>query len=63
MACYPTTNFSPWSTAVLSVSLLAALAAGLPPCSGVAVGFDRCVMVATGATHIDEIIAFPLEHA
>jgi lysyl-tRNA synthetase class 2 len=43
--------------------LLAALAAGLPPCSGVAVGFDRCVMVATGATHIDEIIAFPSEHA
>ena len=27
MACYPTTNFSPWSTAALSVSLLAALAA------------------------------------
>jgi lysyl-tRNA synthetase class 2 len=43
--------------------LLAALAAGLPPCSGVAVGFDRCVMIATGATHIDEIIAFPSEHA
>ena len=45
------------------VRLLAALAAGLPPCSGVAVGFDRCVMVATGARHIDEIIAFSSEQA
>jgi lysyl-tRNA synthetase class 2 len=43
--------------------LLAALDAGLPPCSGVAVGFDRCVMVATGATHIHEIIAFSSEQA
>ena len=43
--------------------LLAALAAGLPPCAGVAVGFDRCVMLATGATHIDEIIAFTSEQA
>jgi lysyl-tRNA synthetase class 2 len=43
--------------------LLAALAAGLPACSGVAVGFDRCVMVATGARHIDEIIAFSSEQA
>jgi lysyl-tRNA synthetase class 2 len=43
--------------------LLAALAAGLPACSGVAVGFDRCVMVATGARHIEEIIAFSSEQA
>jgi len=43
--------------------LLAALAAGLPPCSGVAVGFDRTVMVATGARSIDEVIAFTTEQA
>jgi len=43
--------------------LLAALAAGLPDCCGVALGVDRLVMLATGATHIDEVIAFPLERA
>jgi lysyl-tRNA synthetase class 2 len=43
--------------------LLAALAAGLPPCSGVALGFDRAVMVATGARSIDEVIAFTTEQA
>ncbi len=43
--------------------LLEALAAGLPDCSGVALGFDRLVMCATGARSIDEVIAFPLERA
>jgi lysyl-tRNA synthetase class 2 len=43
--------------------LLAALAAGLPACSGVAVGFDRVVMLATGAASIDDVMAFPLERA
>jgi lysyl-tRNA synthetase class 2 len=42
---------------------LDALAAGLPPCAGVALGFDRVVMVATGAHRIDEVIAFPTERA
>jgi elongation factor P--(R)-beta-lysine ligase len=42
---------------------IAALAAGLPPCAGVALGFDRVVMVATGASSIDEVIAFPAERA
>jgi len=42
---------------------LAALAAGLPACAGVALGFDRVVMIATGAREIDEVIAFPVERA
>ncbi len=43
--------------------LLAALEAGLPDCCGVALGVDRLVMLATGAQHIDEVIAFALERA
>jgi lysyl-tRNA synthetase class 2 len=29
-----------------------------PPCSGVAVGFDRLAMVLTGAKHIEDVINF-----
>ena len=42
---------------------LAALATGLPACAGVALGFDRVVMVAAGARSIDDVIAFPIERA
>jgi len=43
--------------------LLAALAHGLPPCAGVALGLDRLVMLACGAESIDQVIAFPVERA
>jgi len=43
--------------------LLAALDAGLPDCAGVALGFDRLVMVAAGARDISQVIAFPVDRA
>jgi lysyl-tRNA synthetase class 2 len=43
--------------------LLAALHAGLPDCAGVALGIDRLLMIAGRASHIDEVMAFPLEFA
>jgi len=43
--------------------LLAALRAGLPPCAGVALGFDRVFMLACKARRIEEVIAFPSENA
>ncbi len=43
--------------------LLAALAAGLPDCAGVALGFDRLVAVALGATALSQAMAFPIDNA
>jgi lysyl-tRNA synthetase class 2 len=47
----------------LDERFLAALAAGLPPCSGVALGLDRLLMLQLGATHIDQVLAFPINIA
>jgi elongation factor P--(R)-beta-lysine ligase len=43
----------------LDEDFLAALAA-MPPASGVALGFDRLVMLATGARRIDEVLWTPM---
>ena len=50
-------------TAPLDERLLGALAEGLPDCSGVALGFDRLVMVALRLSTLAEAMAFPLSRA
>jgi lysyl-tRNA synthetase class 2 len=47
----------------LDPHLLAALEAGLPDCAGVALGFDRVLMLAMNAASIDDVLAFPMERA
>ncbi|HEY9052187.1 MAG TPA: EF-P lysine aminoacylase EpmA [Gammaproteobacteria bacterium] len=43
--------------------LLSALEAGMPACSGVAVGLDRLLMVLLGKNSIDEVLAFAMDRA
>lgn len=42
-----------------ALRLMDAMQSGLPPCSGVALGFDRLVMLATQCRDIREVIPFP----
>jgi lysyl-tRNA synthetase class 2 len=39
---------------------LAALDHGLPDCAGIALGFDRLVMLASGAAHIEDVLWLPV---
>lgn len=43
--------------------LMAAVAAGMPDCSGVALGVERLLMVAVNAEDISEVMAFPVSIA
>jgi lysyl-tRNA synthetase class 2 len=42
----------------LDEKLLAALDEGLPPSAGIALGFDRLVMLATGSADIANVLTF-----
>ena len=43
--------------------LRAAMQSGLPACSGVALGYDRLVMLATGVKSLQEVLPFPEDRA
>lgn len=43
--------------------MIAALERGLPPCSGVALGFDRLVMIAANARSIRDVLSFSSDNA
>lgn len=50
-------------TVPIDERLLAALAAGMPPCAGVALGVDRLVALVAGAKRLSDVVAFPIDRA
>ncbi|MCE9607480.1 MAG: EF-P lysine aminoacylase GenX [Planctomycetia bacterium] len=51
------------STLPVESRLVEAMRAGLPPCTGCALGFDRLLMLVAGKREITDVIAFPIERA
>jgi lysyl-tRNA synthetase class 2 len=49
-----------WTVYPIDQRFIAALEDGVPPSGGNALGFDRLVMLMVGASHIDEVLAFPV---
>jgi lysyl-tRNA synthetase class 2 len=43
----------------LDEDFLAALSLGVPPCAGIALGFDRLAMLACGATSVNDVLWLP----
>lgn len=43
--------------------LIAALAHGLPNCSGIALGIDRLIMIAAKTNNIADVLSFPIDRA
>lgn len=51
------------SEVVRDERLLSALAAGLPDCSGIAIGLDRILMLLSNSQTIDDVLAFSITRA
>ncbi|WP_149498747.1 EF-P lysine aminoacylase EpmA [Roseiconus lacunae] len=51
------------SPLAIETSLIAAMRQGLPPCSGVALGFDRLMMVMTESPALSDVIPLPFWEA
>ena len=47
----------------IDANFIFALEAGLPQCSGVALGIDRLMMLALNKNNIEQVITFPIDRA